>query len=100
MERKILDMDPVEIKEIYRERAGEIEMTKKYNEQLEKIQLIREKLENMLFTETEKTTLRKLCEEYLKLSEIDSEQCFIYGYALAVRITSEAFLQDKKNTSE
>lgn len=100
MERKILDMDPVEIKEIYRERAGEIEMTKKYNEQLEKIQLIREKLENMLFTETEKTTLRKLCEEYLKLSEIDSEQCFIYGYALAVRITSEAFSQDKKNTNE
>ena len=33
-------MEPVEIKEIYRERAGEIEMTKKYNEQLEKIQLI------------------------------------------------------------
>ena len=50
-------MEPVEIKEIYRECAGEIEMTKKYNEQLEKIQLIREKLENMLFTETEKTTL-------------------------------------------
>ena len=37
-----------------------------------KINLIREKLENQLFTETEKTTLRKLCEEYLKLSEIDS----------------------------
>lgn len=93
-------MEPVEIKEIYRECAGEIEMTKKYNEQLEKIQLIREKLENMLFTETEKATLRKLCEEYFKLSEIDSEQCFIYGYALATRITSEAFLQDKKNTSD
>ena len=36
MERKILDMEPVEIKEIYRERAGEIEMTQKYNEELEK----------------------------------------------------------------
>ena len=96
MERKILDMDPVEIKEIYRECAGEIEMTKKYNEQLEKIQLIKEKLENMLFTETEKTILRKLCEEYLKLSEIDNEQCFIYGYALATRITSEAFLQSSR----
>ena len=75
-------------------------MTKKYNEQLEKIQLIKEKLENMLFTETEKTTLRKLCEEYFKLSEIDSEKCFIYGYSLATRITSEAFLQEKKNTSD
>ena len=91
-------MEPVEIKEIYRERAGEIEMTQKYNEELEKIKLIREKLENQLFTETEKTTLRKLCEEYLKLSEIDSEQCFIYGYARATRSTSEAFLQDKKKT--
>ena len=100
MERKILDMEPAEIKEIYRERAGEVEMTQKYNEQLEKIKLIRESLENKLFTETEKATLRKLCEEYLKLSEIDSEQCFIYGYALATRITSEAFLKDKKNTSD
>ena len=100
MERKILDMEPAEIKEIYRERAGEVEMTQRYNEQLEKIKLIRESLENKLFTETEKATLRKLCEEYLKLSEIDCEQCFIYGYALATRITSEAFLQDKKNTSD
>ena len=93
-------MEQKTIRELFREQAGEIGTTQRYNEQLVKIKMIRGNLENQMFTETEKSNLRKLCEEYLKLSEIDSEQSFVYAFRLATRITSEAFLQDKKNTSD
>lgn len=92
-------MEQKTIRELFREQAGEIGTTQKYTEQLEKIKLLRESLQNQLFTEKEKTTLNKLCEEYLKLSEIDSEQSFVYAFRLATRLISESFIEDKKNTS-
>lgn len=93
-------MEQKTIRGLFREQAGEIGTTQKYTEQLEKIKLLRESLQNQLFTEKEKTTLNKLCEEYLKLSEIDSEQSFVYAFRLATRLISESFIEDKKNTSD
>lgn len=92
-------MEPKTIRTLYNEVLEGIQMTPKYYEITDKIDILRKDLEEHFFSDTEKQNLDKLCEAFLKINDIDSEQCFIYGFQLATRLISESFLTDKKNTN-
>lgn len=88
-----------EIKTLYTEYASQnISMPKEYYKISKLIELLKKEISDSFFGEAEKQTFEKLCQNYIDMSSIDCEQCFIYGFSLGTRLSAESFINAKGNT--
>lgn len=84
-----------EIKNLYLEYATQnIEMPKEYYKISHKTKLLKEELQKVSSEEVIHK-LERIYESYKQMASIDCEQCFIYGYSLGTRLTSESFINKK-----
>lgn len=81
-----------EIKKLYLEYVNQnIKMPKEYHKIGADIELLKEELQK-IFDKEIIQKLNRIYEGYDEMTEIDCEQCFIYGYSLGTRLTAESFI--------